>query len=230
MIGESFRLGRQTRKTHGFAKHCRNGCGGRLQSYIPFRPGMRAPVRPEKALSAQSDVADLSPQWRGSSALPPRLARSPATKSSLSTACCATAAAILQKALHILPPIVVGNFLPRLYSPQRHDHYAAPASYRLCIRPTAMIDVTCHVPSRRAVDGPSLIELKLISGAACLTPIGFLGGNAPAAIGRDIDPSLDWLCREQTEPSNRTANPKGARGHCCEQPRILVMSAVIDAK
>jgi hypothetical protein len=29
-----------------------------------------------------------------------------------------------------------------------------------------------------------------------------------------MDPSLDWLCREQTEPSHRTANPKGARGHC----------------
>jgi len=214
VIGESFRLGHQTRKTHGFAKHCRNGCGGRLQPYIPFRPGMRAPVRPEKALSAQNDVADLSPQWRGSSALPPRLARSPATKSSLSTACRATAAVILQKVLQIIPPIVVGNFLPRLDSTQCNDHDPAPPSHRLCIRPTGMIDVTCQVPSRRAVDGPSLVELELISGAACLAPIGFLGGNAPAAIGRDIDPSLDWLCRKQTEPSYRTANPKGARGHC----------------
>jgi hypothetical protein len=141
-------------------------------------------------------------------------ASSPVTKSSLSAACCATAAAILQKALHIFPPIVVGDFLPQLDSPQRHNHYTAPASYRLCIRPTGMIDVTCKVPSRRAVDRPSLVDLKLISGAACLTPIGFLGGNAPAAIGRDIDPSLDWLCRKQTEPSYRTANPKGARGHC----------------
>jgi hypothetical protein len=41
---------------------------------------------------------------------------SPATKSSLSAARCATAAAILQKALHILPPIVVGNLLPGLDS------------------------------------------------------------------------------------------------------------------
>ena len=85
-----------------------------------------------------------------------RLARSPATKSSLSAACCTTAAAILQKVL----------------------------------------------------------QLKLISGAAYLTPIGFLGGNAPAAIGRDISSSLDWLGREQTEPSYRTTNPKRARGHC----------------
>ena len=29
-----------------------------------------------------------------------------------------------------------------------------------------------------------------------ITPIGFFSGNAPAAIGRDIDPSLDWLCRK----------------------------------
>jgi hypothetical protein len=43
-------------------------------------------------------------------------ASSPATKGSLSTARCATAAAILQKVLHILPPIVVGNLLPRLDS------------------------------------------------------------------------------------------------------------------
>jgi hypothetical protein len=141
-------------------------------------------------------------------------ASSPVTKSSLSVACCATAAAILQKVLQIIPPIVVGDFLPRLYSAQSHDHDPAPASDWFCIRPTGMIDVTCKVPSRRAVDGPSLVELELISGAACLTPIGFLGGNAPAAIGRYIDSSLDWLCRKQTEPSYRTANPKGARGHC----------------
>jgi hypothetical protein len=147
-------------------------------------------------------------QQKGSSALPPRLARSPATKSSLSTACRATAAVILQKVLQIIPPIVVGNFLPRLDSAQSHDHDTAPASDWFCIRATRMIDVTCQVPSRRAVDGPSLVELELISGAACLTPIGFLGGNAPAAIGRYIDPSLDWLCRKQTEPSYRTANPK----------------------
>src|SRR6516165_10434893 len=45
-----------------------------------------------------------------------RLARSPATKSSLSAACCTTAAAILQKVLHVLPPIVVGNFVTCLDS------------------------------------------------------------------------------------------------------------------
>jgi hypothetical protein len=59
-----------------------------------------------------------------------------------------------------------------------------------------MIDVTGKVPSRRAVHGPLLVDLELIFGAACLTPIGFLGGNAPAAIGGYIHPSLDWLCRE----------------------------------
>ena len=73
-----------------------------------------------------------------------------------------------------------------------------------------MIDVTGQIPSRRAIDGPSLVDLELISGAARLTPIGFRGGNAPAAIGRDMDPALDWLGREQTEPTHRTANPKGA--------------------
>ena len=46
--------------------------------------------------------------------------------------------------------------------------------------------------------------------APCFTPVGFLGGNAPAAIGRDMDPALDWLCREQTEPGQRTSIPKGA--------------------
>jgi hypothetical protein len=40
----------------------------------------------------------------------PFAASSPATKSSLSAACCTTAATILQKVLHILPPIVVGDF------------------------------------------------------------------------------------------------------------------------
>jgi len=94
-----------------------------------------------------------------------------------------------------------------------------------------MIDVTCQVPSRRAVDGPSLIQLELISGAAYLTPIGFLGGNAPAAIGRDIGSSLDWLGREQTEPSYRERPIRKEREDIVlESPRIPVMSAVIDAK
>ena len=140
-------------------------------------------------------------------------AGSPATKSSLSAACCATAAAIFQKILHILPPIVEGDFFFRLDSAHCYDYDPALAAHWFCIRPAGMIDVTRRVPSRRAVDGPSLVDLELISGAACLTPIGFFGGNAPAAIRRDIDPSLDWLCREQTEPSDRTTNPKGARGH-----------------
>jgi hypothetical protein len=58
-------------------------------------------------------------------------------------------------------------------------------------------------------------ELKR-SGATQLRDANTGGGvtNEPAAIGRYIDPSLDWLCRKQTEPSYRTANPKGARGHC----------------
>jgi hypothetical protein len=197
VIGESFRLSRQTR--HGLAKYCRNGCGGELQPYIPFRPGMKAPVRPEKALSARSEFGELSPQWRGSLALPPYLAPR-ATKSSLSAARCAMAAIFLQKVLQILPPIVEGNFLPRLDSTQCYDHYPAPSSHWFCIRSAGMIDVTCHVPPRRAVDGPSLVELEHISRAARLAPISFLCGNAPAAVGRDIDPSFNRLCREQPSP------------------------------
>ena len=102
--------------------------------------------------------------------------------------------------LQIIPPIVVGNFLPRLDSTQCNDHDPAPASHWLCIRSTGMIDVTCKVPSRRAVDRPPLVELKLISGAACLTPIGFLGGNAPAAIGRYIDPRLIGFVANRPSP------------------------------
>ncbi len=184
-------------------------------SGCPLRCALRTQVRhcatsENETIGTAAIDCDLLGHGRGSSALPPRLARSPATKSSLSTACRATAAVILQKVLQIIPPIVVGNFLPRLYSAQSHDHDPAAASDWFCIRPTGMIDVTCKVPSRRAVDRPSLVDLKLISGAACLAPISFLGGNAPAAIGRDIDPSFDRLCRKQTEPSYRTANPKGA--------------------
>ena len=143
----------------------------------------------------------------------PFAAISPATKSSLSAACRTTVATILQKVLPILPSIVVGDFLAWLDSAQCHDHDPTPSSDWFCIWPTGMIDITGHVPSRRAIDGPSLVDLELIFGAACLTPIGFLSGNAPAAISRDIDPSLKWLCRKQTQPSDRTANPKGARRH-----------------
>jgi hypothetical protein len=35
-------------------------------------------------------------------------------------------------------------------------------------------DVTGNIPSRRAIDDPLLVDLELIFGAACLTPIGFL--------------------------------------------------------
>jgi hypothetical protein len=138
---------------------------------------------------------------------------SPATKSSPSAACCTTATTILTKIVHILAPIIVGDFLAWLDSAQCHDHDPTPSSDWFCIRPTGMIDVTGHVPSRRAIDRPSLVELELIFGAACLTSIRFLGGNAPAAIGRNIDPSLNWLCRKQTESCERTANPKSARRH-----------------
>ena len=103
------------------------------------------------------------------------------------------AAAILQKVLQMVPPIVVGNFLARVDSAQSNNYDPAPAPHRFCIWPTRMIDVTRYVPSRRAIDGPSLVDLEQIFGAARLTPIGFLSGNALAAIGRDIDPSLD--CR-----------------------------------
>jgi hypothetical protein len=110
----------------------------------------------------------------------------PATMGSLSATCCATAAAILQKVLQVIPPIVVSDFLARLYSAQSYDHDATPASDWFCIRLTGMIDVTGKVPSRRAIDSPSLVDLELIFGAACLTPIGFYSGNAPAAIGRNV--------------------------------------------
>jgi hypothetical protein len=84
-----------------------------------------------------------------------------------------------------------------------------------------MIDVTGDVPSRRAVDGSPLVELEHISRASRLVPISFLCGNAPAAVGRDVDPSFNRLCREQTESGRRTAKPKGARGH---GPRITANS------
>ena len=174
--------------------------------------------RPSTRDIASHDQVRMQPRcfyWQTANLFDPfaAAARSPATKSSLSSACCAKAAAIFQKILHILPPIVEGDFFFRLDSAHCYDYDPALAAHWFCIRPAGMIDVTRRVPSRRAVDGPSLVDLELISGAACLTPIGFFGGNAPAAIRRDIDPSLDWLCREQTEPSDRTTNPKGARGH-----------------
>ena len=63
-----------------------------------------------------------------------------------------------------------------------------------------MIDVTGHVPSRRAIDGPSLVDLERIFGAARLTPIGFLSGNARAAIGRDIGGTLDGFVANRPRP------------------------------
>jgi hypothetical protein len=69
-------------------------------------------------LLAQSGHSDRAQRSRWTSSLFGLFAAaiSPATKSSLSAACCTMAAAILQKVLHIVPPIVVGDFLAWLDS------------------------------------------------------------------------------------------------------------------
>jgi hypothetical protein len=129
-------------------------------------------------------------------------AYSPTLKRFLSAACQATTAAICQKGLQIVLAVVIRNFLLWLDLMQRHDHNPALATHRLCIRPTGMVDVACHIPSRRSVDYPSLVEREHVSCAQSLTPVRFLCGNAAAAIGRDAGSSLYSLCRKQAKPGH----------------------------
>jgi hypothetical protein len=59
-----------------------------------------------------------------------------------------------------------------------------------------MIDVARQIPSRRAVDGPSVVYGEHVSRAARLAPLGLFGRYAPAAIGRDMAAALDRPGRE----------------------------------
>jgi hypothetical protein len=129
------------------------------------------------------------------------------------SACCTAAARTVEKAVQIFSSVVVGDFLSRLDTAQCDDCDTALAPHRLRIRSAGMVDVTRHIPSRRAIDSPPAVEFEHISCAPCLAPVCFLGGNAAAAIGGDMGVSRDPLCCEQTEPGHRAANAKRARGH-----------------
>jgi hypothetical protein len=132
----------------------------------------------------------------------------------LYAASCATASATPDEVVEIFLSIVVGYFLSRRDVTQGYNHHPSLARYRLRIRPAGMVYVTRHVPSRRAVDGPFAVEFEHIFGALSLALLGFLGRNAPAAIGRDIGASLDHFRREQAEPGRRATEVERARGHC----------------
>ena len=77
-----------------------------------------------------------------------------------------------------------------------------------------MIEVTSEIVSRRAVDGPSAVELEHISCAVPLTPVGFFGRDDPATVGDDVGVARNRLDREQAEPSGRAADADGACRHC----------------
>jgi len=129
-------------------------------------------------------------------------AHSPALKRSPPVARGATTAAIGQKGLQILSAVVIGNFLTRFDLTQCHDHNPAAAAHRFRIRSTGVVYVSRHIPSRRSVDDPLVVEREHVSGAPRLTSIGFFRSNAAAAISCDVDSSLYSLCREQTKPSH----------------------------
>src|SRR5215472_17184368 len=117
----------------------------------------------------------------------------------LSAAGRTTTAAMGQKGLQIIAAVVIGNFIIRLDLPQRHDHNPAFATDRLGIGSAGVVDVTGHIPARRSVDHPSLVEGEHISGTARFAPVGFLGANAAATIGGDVGAALDWLGCEQAK-------------------------------
>src|ERR1700761_5280650 len=81
-----------------------------------------------------------------------------------------------------------------------------------------MVEVARLIPSRRAVDGPALIEREQIARAARLAPVGFFVGDAGAAVGRDIGPALDWLDGEDAQSGGGTADPKDSRRHALRIP------------
>src|SRR5215468_1783567 len=120
----------------------------------------------------------------------------------LGAACGATAAAVFYEVVEIFAAIVVGYFLPKIDTAQRDKHDSPLAQHRLGIRPAGMIDITRHIPSWGTVHNPSAVEFEHIFRTPSFASIRFLGGNAPATVGRDIGGPLDRLGCEQTEPRN----------------------------
>jgi len=83
--------------------------------------------------------------------------------------------------------------------------------------------------ARRLVGKPVLIMGAGVVGAQVarrleshpeygLAPIGFLGGDAAAAVGCDISPAFDRLCGEEAQSCYGTANPKDSRRHALRIP------------
>src|SRR4029077_9469817 len=134
-----------------------------------------------------------------------------APQSFSSDACCTAAAAVVEKEFPIFSAIVVGNLFPKIDPAQCDNHDPSFPSNGLGIWPARMIDVTRHIPSWRAINGPPLVECKHISRAARLASVGFFTGNAPPAIGSNIAPSLDRSCGEEPESGLGSANSKDGR-------------------
>src|SRR5580700_865991 len=118
---------------------------------------------------------------------PRRSALLPALGGPLAAAGVAAAAALRDEIIQIFLAVVDGDFFSRLDAAQCHEHDAAIAAHRLGVRPAGVIEVTRQIPSRRAVDGPAAVDLEHISRAASFEAGGFLGRDAAAAIGRDIN-------------------------------------------
>ncbi len=77
-----------------------------------------------------------------------------------------------------------------------------------------MVDVAGEVVSRRAVDGPSLVDLEHVFRAVAPFPLLRLrGGDPPAAIGDDIGLARDRLHCEQAEPGRGTADADDGLRH-----------------
>ena len=134
----------------------------------------------------------------------------PAQGCRLCAACCASAAAFFEEVFAIFASVVVGYFVSRGDGTQRYDHDPTLAHHRLRIRAARMIDVTCHIPSWRSVDCPSVVKFEHIFGASSLASVGFLGRDAPTAIRRDVRGPLDQLRREQAKARRRAGDAKGA--------------------
>jgi hypothetical protein len=128
----------------------------------------------------------------------------------LYAACCATAPAVLGEVVKIFGSVIVGYFFPRCDGTQRHEHDPTVAHHGLRVRPTGMIDITCHIPSWRSIDNPSTVEYKHIFCTFFFAFGCFLDRHAPTAIDRDISGPFDELRSEQAEPGCRAADTEGA--------------------
>src|SRR5713101_5581649 len=112
----------------------------------------------------------------------------------------------LEKNVEIFPPIVVGDFLARLYLLDRAQDHLALDHVGFGVWPARMVGVTRDVAAARSVHGRALVDLEHVAAAARLQQLRLRRGDAATLVLDDECALLDQCGREQPEPGLRATD------------------------